>query len=48
MNEKRLEEIDEKFGFCQECGKELDLENEFHMKFGACDVNCHIKLVGMS
>ena len=46
MNDK--ERLEEEFGFCQECGKELNLENEFHRSFGTCDVNCHMKLVGMS
>jgi hypothetical protein len=33
---------------CQECEKDLDPENDYHKKFYLCDVDCGLRLVGMS
>lgn len=44
--------IDEDGFFCQPycsgCGDELDLGDEYSMRYGFCSVTCGLKTVGMS
>lgn len=32
---------------CMECGEPLDMDNEYHRKWGVCDSYCYGKYVGV-
>lgn len=33
---------------CEDCGKELDVWDEYGQRYGVCDESCYMHLVGMS
>jgi NADH pyrophosphatase NudC (nudix superfamily) len=40
--------IDEEFKYCQDCGKELDKENnQYHLRYNTCDATCYGRMVGV-
>lgn len=32
---------------CEECGKKLDVSNQYHWKYGTCNNLCYGRLVGV-
>jgi hypothetical protein len=53
MNKRQLKkirkkQIPEEFQFCQECGKRLDLLDNYQLTWGTCDQYCYMHLVGLS
>jgi hypothetical protein len=33
---------------CENCGKELDENDEYHKTFRTCNENCYMEMVGLS
>lgn len=44
---ENLNEQQEPF-ICENCGKKLDEHNEYHLRFGVCNEDCYMEMVGMS
>jgi len=45
---KWKKDVPEEFQYCQECGKKLNFDNQYHMRWGTCDQFCYMYLVGLS
>lgn len=41
--------LEEEYNHCQECGKKLDRErNSYQARYGTCNADCYMVMVGMS
>jgi hypothetical protein len=47
MTENRLIVVEAEEFICDECGKELSKDDEYHKKWGTCNSYCYGKMVGV-
>jgi hypothetical protein len=39
---------EDKRKYCENCGEELDPNDEYHRTFGTCNASCYMEMVGLS